>query len=131
MKIIIAITCLLLLLSGTTKAAFTEKETTVANAEQSQLINQLSALANLSRKDYEQLTGRHLSLVERISYHLEMKHLRNELKKTDATASLQQRLFDNYLSPKKGQGARTFLAIIIVLILLFLILILALLGKGH
>lgn len=129
MKIIIAITCLLLLVSGTTKAAFTEKETTVTTTEQSQFISQLSTVANLSRKEFEQLTGRKLSLVERIGLQIAQHRLKKDLKRYEATGTLPQKLFENYLSPDKGRSGRNVLLIVIIVLLLLLLIPLAFIGK--
>ena len=132
MKIVIAATCLLLLLSSSTKAAFTETKATVSNSEQVQLINQLSILANLSRKEYEQFTGRHLSLTKRILFGVNRRHLQKQLKYYQETNILPSEILNLYMVPEKKGGSntgRTIAIVLLTILLLFLIGFLVLISK--
>ena len=85
MKKIFALCMALAMVVTTTNAAFTESKTekkenygAFKNAETKQMAEMF---VKMSRKEYEEVTGRHLSLVERAAFKIQQKHVKNELKR--------------------------------------------------
>ena len=76
---------------NTTNAAFTETKTekkenygAFKNAETRAAAEMF---VKMSRKDYEELTGRHLSLMERAAFKIQQKHVKKELQKAIGDSS--------------------------------------------
>ncbi len=91
MKKIFALCMAFAMVVNTTNAAFTETKTekkenygAFKNAETRAAAEMF---VKMSRKDYEELTGRHLSLTERAAFKIQQKRMKNELKKADDTPS--------------------------------------------
>lgn len=85
MKKIFALCMALAMVVNTTNAAFTETKTekkenygAFKNAETKAMAEMF---VKMSRKEYEEVTGRHLSLVERAAFKIQQKHIRNELRR--------------------------------------------------
>ena len=85
MKKIFALCMALAMVVNTTNAAFTDSKTekkenygAFKNAETKQMAEMF---VKMSRKEYEEVTGRHLSLVERAAFKIQQKHVRNDLKR--------------------------------------------------
>ena len=74
---------------STSNAAFTETKTETKKSHSAFSSEQQKAAAEffvkLSRKDYEELTGKHLGLAERLAFKLAQKQLKRELKREDQT----------------------------------------------
>lgn len=81
----------LLSLHTTSFAAFTNSSTATEQKENFGAFKNAETRAaaeffvKLSRKDYEQITGRHLSLAERLAFKVTQKHVKHELKKVPLT----------------------------------------------
>ena len=115
MKKIFALCMAFALVVNTTNAAFTETKTekkenygAFKNAETRAAAEMF---VQMSRKDYEELTGRHLSLLERAAFKIQQKRMRNELKKADDSPSSSTLI---------GLAAGVFLSLIGVLLVYLL-----------
>ena len=71
---------------NTTNAAFTETKTEKKESygafKNAETRAAAEMFVKMSRKDYEDLTGRHLSLMERAAFKIQQKHLKKELQKS-------------------------------------------------
>ena len=91
MKKIFALCMALAMVVSTTNAAFTEtkaetraeKKEAYGSFKNAEMKEMAQMFVKMSRKDYEEITGRHLSLVERAAFKIQQKRMKNELKKAD------------------------------------------------
>lgn len=91
MKRIFALCMAFALLVNTSNAAFTETKTETKEKLGSFKNAETKAAAELfvkmTRQDYERITGRHLSLVERAGFKIQQKRMKKELSKVAGDSS--------------------------------------------
>lgn len=80
---------LVLVIKSTSFAAFTESKTEkkenygIFKSAEQKVAAEL--FVSMSRRDYEQLTGKHLSLTERLAFKVAQKHVKHEIIATKQT----------------------------------------------
>ncbi len=88
-RIITLITAFVLLITTQSFAAFTESKTEQKEAygafKNAETKAAAEVFANMSRKDYEQLTGKHLNLMERLAFKVTQKKVKQQLIATQQT----------------------------------------------
>lgn len=95
MKKIFALCMALAMVVNTTNAAFTETKAEVKTEKKENLGSFKSAemkemaqmFVKMSRKDYEEITGRHLSLMERAAFKIQQKRMKHELKRAEGDST--------------------------------------------
>lgn len=79
----------LLAINFSSHAAFTESTTVQKESygtfKSADMKAAAEAFVNMSRKEYEELTGRHLSLTERLAFKVQQKRIKRELIATQQT----------------------------------------------
>lgn len=85
MKKIFALCMAFAMIVNTTSAAFTEskaeKKENYGAFKNAETRAAAEMFVKMSRKDYEEITGRHLSLMERAAFKIQQKHVKKELQK--------------------------------------------------
>lgn len=94
MKRIFALCMALAMAVTTSNAAFTESKTekkeTYGAFKNAETRAAAEVFVKMSRKDYEQVTGKHLSLIERAAFKIQQKRMKKELQRAtgDGTDSV-------------------------------------------
>lgn len=81
---------------NTANAAFTESTTSAGTIEKKEKLGSFKSaemkmaaemFVKMTRKDYEQLTGKRMSLVERAAFKIQQKRMKKELQRADGDGS--------------------------------------------
>jgi type II secretory pathway component PulF len=95
MKKFFALCMALAMVVNTTNAAFTEtkaegvaeKKESYGSFKNAETKAMAEMFVKMSRKEYEEITGRHLSLMERAAFKIQQKHIKHELRRATGDAT--------------------------------------------